>query len=322
VDTSTTVLGLDVPLPFALSPVGGPRMFHHEGELAVGRALRGTGIPYGLSTLGTVSVEALAAATDAPLWFQLYVWGDRGAAREIVARARAAGFRALLLSVDTAVRSKREREVHSGLTLPSPELTLRSFFSGGVHPAWAWHFLTSPAVSFPNLSRQGRRSREMVGDLFDGTVSWEDLDWIRDVWDGPIALKGVLRGEDARRAADEGLDAVIVSNHGGRQLDHVPATIDVLPEVVEAADGRIEVLMDSGVRRGSDIVAALALGARAVLLGRAHLYGLAAAGAAGVRHAVDILAGELRMTMALSGATRIADLEPGLIRRGRSVSRA
>jgi L-lactate dehydrogenase (cytochrome) len=317
VDTSTTVLGRPVPLPFALSPVGGPRMFHHAGELAVARALRGTGIPYGISTLGTVSVEAVAAATDAPLWFQLYVWGDRGLAREAVLRARAAGYRALLLSVDTAVRSKREREEHTGLSLPRPQLTLKAFADGALHPRWAWHFLTSPAISFPNIG-----SRERVAELFDGTVRWEDLDWIRDVWEGPIALKGVLRGEDARRAADEGLDAVIVSNHGGRQLDHVPATIDVLPAVVEAAEGRIEVLMDSGVRRGSDIVAALALGARAVLLGRAHLYGLAAAGAAGVRHAVDILAGELRTTMALSGATRIADLDPGLIRRRRSVSRA
>jgi L-lactate dehydrogenase (cytochrome) len=153
-----------------------------------------------------------------------------------------------------------------------------------------------------------------VRELFDGTVSWDDLDWIRDAWDGPVAVKGVVRAEEARRAADEGLDAVIVSNHGGRQLDHVPPTIDVLPEIVDAVDGRLEVLLDSGIRRGSDIVAALALGARAVLAGRAHLYGLAAAGEPGVSHAIDILASELRMTMALCGATRLADLDRGLVR--------
>jgi L-lactate dehydrogenase (cytochrome) len=314
VDASTTVLGSRVPLPIGLSPIGAPRMFHHEGELAVARAAGHAGLPYGVSTLGTVSVEAVAAASDAPLWFQLYVWGDRGEAREAVARARAAGFRALLLSVDTTVRSKRERELHAGLSLPTPELTLRTFADGALHPDWSWHFLTSEAISFPNIGPSGPASRAKLEDMFDGTVSWDDLDWIRDAWDGPIALKGVLRAQEARRAADEGLDAVIVSNHGGRQLDHVPATIDVLPEVVDAVEGRLEVLMDSGVRRGSDVAAALALGARAVLIGRAHLYGLAAAGEPGVRHAIDILAEELRMTMALSGARTIGELDRGLIR--------
>jgi L-lactate dehydrogenase (cytochrome) len=314
IDTGTTVLGSRTPLPIALAPVGGPRMFHHEGELAVARAVRDAGIPYALSTLGTVSIEALAAETDTPLWFQLYLWGDRGAAKEAVARARAAGFRALLVTTDTTVRSKRERELRAGLHLPDPDLTLRTFADGALHPSWAWHFLTSEAISFPNIGPPGPRSRERIAGMFDGTVSWKDLDWIRDLWDGPIVLKGVLRPDEARRAADEGLDGVIVSNHGGRQLDHVPASIEVLPEIVDAVEGRLEVLLDSGVRRGGDIAAALALGARAVLVGRAHLYGLAAAGEPGVRHALDILAHELRMTMALSGATRIADLDRSLIR--------
>jgi L-lactate dehydrogenase (cytochrome) len=313
VDTSTTVLGSRVPLPLVLAPVGAPRMFHHEGELAVARAAGAAGIPYAISTLGTVSVEDVAAASGAPLWFQLYVWGDRGVAREALGRAKAAGFRALLLSADTTVRSKREREKHAGLSLPEPELTLRSFLDGALHPSWSWNFLTSEAIAFPNIGH-GAVSRARVQELFDGTVNWDDLDWIRDAWDGPVAVKGVVRAEEARRAADEGLDAVIVSNHGGRQLDHVPATIDVLPEIVDAVDGRLEVLLDSGIRRGSDIVAALALGARAVLAGRAHLYGLAAAGEPGVSHAIDILASELRMTMALCGATRLADLDRGLVR--------
>jgi L-lactate dehydrogenase (cytochrome) len=314
VDTSTTVLGQRTPLPFALSPIGAPRMFHHEGELAVVRAARRAGIPYGISTLATTSVEDVAAQTDTPLWFQLYVWGDRGETKEAIARAKAAGFSALLFSIDTAVRSKREREKRAGLELPAPDLPLTTLLEGALHPGWAWHFLTSPTVSFPNIGPPDQRSLAKIPAMFDGSVSWEDLDWIRGLWDGPILAKGVMRAEEAVRAAEHGLDGVIVSNHGGRQLDHLPATIDVLPEIVDAAGDRLEVLVDSGFRRGSDIAAALALGAKAVLVGRAHLYGLAAAGEAGVRHCIDILARELRMTMQLCGARSIAELDRSLIR--------
>jgi L-lactate dehydrogenase (cytochrome) len=314
VDTSTTVLGQRTPLPFALSPIGAPRMFHHEGELAVARAARRAGIPYGISTLATTSVEDVAAQTDTPLWFQLYVWGDRGETKEAIARARAAGFSALLFSIDTAVRSKREREKRAGLELPAPDLPLTTLLEGALHPGWAWHFLTSPTVSFPNIGPPDQRSLAKIPAMFDGSVRWEDLDWIRGLWDGPILAKGVMRAEEAARAAEHGLDGVIVSNHGGRQLDHLPATIDVLPEIVDAAGDRLEVLVDSGFRRGSDIAAALALGAKAVLVGRAHLYGLAAAGEAGVRHCIDILARELRMTMQLCGARSIAELDRSLIR--------
>ena len=315
IDTSTTVLGDCVSLPFALSPVGAPRMFHHDGELAVARAAGHAGIPYGVSTLATRSVEEIAAQTGSPLWFQLYLWGDRREAKEALARARSAGFTALLISIDTAVRSKREREKRAGLELPTPNLAMRTFLDGALHPDWTWHFLTRETISFPNIGPPDHRSREKLAHMFDGTISWQDLDWIRELWDGSILLKGVLRPEEAVRAADAGLDGVIVSNHGGRQLDHVPATIDVLPEIVEAAGDRLEVLVDSGFRRGSDIVAALALGARAILLGRAHLYGLAAAGEAGVRHCIDILAEEVRMTMQLCGVCSIGELHRGLLRR-------
>jgi L-lactate dehydrogenase (cytochrome) len=315
VDTSTTVLGQRLPLPFALSPVGGPRMFHHEGELAVARAARRAGIPYGISTLATTSVEDVAAQADTPLWFQLYIWGDRAGSRDALARAQAAGYRALLISIDTTVRSKREREKRAGLELPAPDLPVTTLLEGALHPGWSWRFLTSPTISFPNIGPPDQRSLATMKDMFDGTVSWADLDWIRELWDGPILAKGVLRPEEAIEAAERGLDGVVVSNHGGRQLDHLPATIDVLPRIVDAAGDRLEVLIDSGFRRGSDIVAALALGARAVLIGRAHLYGLAAAGEAGVRHCIDILAQELRMTMQLCGARTIADLNPSLIRR-------
>jgi L-lactate dehydrogenase (cytochrome) len=320
VDTSTTVLGQRIPLPFALSPIGAPRMFHHEGELAVARAARRAGIPYGISTLATTSAEDVAAQTDTPLWFQLYVWGDRGETKEAIARAKAAGFSALLFSIDTSVRSKREREKRAGLELPAPDLPLTTLLEGALHPGWAWHFLTSPTVSFPNIGPPDQRSLQKIKDMFDGSVRWEDLDWIRGLWDGPILAKGVMRAEEAVRAAEHGLDGVIVSNHGGRQLDHLPATIDVLPEIVDAAGDHLEVLVDSGFRRGSDIAAALALGAKAVLVGRAHLYGLAAAGEAGVRHCIDILASELRMTMQLCGARSIAELDRSLIRHREQAS--
>jgi L-lactate dehydrogenase (cytochrome) len=314
VDTSTTILGRESPLPFALGPVGGPRMFHHEGELAVARAAGRAGIPYGISSLGTTTVEAVAAETNSPLWFQLYIWGNRAEARNAIRRARDAGFDALLFSIDTNVRSKREREKRAGLELPLPDLTIRTFLDGMLHPSWSWHFLTSETISFPNIGPPDHRSRDKLSDMFDGTVTWDDLNWIRELWDGPIVVKGVLRPEEAVQAAELGLDGVIVSNHGGRQLDHLPATIEVLPRIVDAVGDRLEVMVDSGFRRGSDIVTALALGARAVLLGRAHLYGLAAAGEAGVRHCIELLAHEVQATMALLGATSIADLDRSMVR--------
>jgi L-lactate dehydrogenase (cytochrome) len=315
VDTGATVLGTPVPLPMILSPVGAPRMFHHEGELAAARAARHSRLPYGVSTLATQPLEAIAeAAQGSPLWFQLYLWGDRSTARELMARARHAGYRALLLSADTTVRSQRDRELRRGIELPTPELTVRTILDGVRHPAWSWHFLTSPAPGFPNLADSGPASRQRMREMFDGTVCWQDLEWIRQEWDGPIAVKGVLRPDEARHAADLGADAVIVSNHGGRQMDHVPATLEVLPGIVDAVGDHVEVLFDSGIRRGADIATALALGARAVLIGRAYLYGLAAAGEAGVRHAIDILATELRMSMALCGAGALSALDRDLLR--------
>jgi len=315
VQTATTALGTDMPLPIILSPVGAPRMFHHEGELAVARAARAAGLTYGVSTLATQPLRAIAgAAAGSPLWFQLYLWGDRSVAKDLLAEAQDCGYRALLLSADTTVRSERDRELHRGIELPTPELTLRTVLDGARHPAWSWRFVTSPAPSFPNLSAHGPTSRAQMKEMFDGTVSWADLDWIRDAWNGPVAIKGVLRADEAARAADHGADAVIVSNHGGRQMDHLPATLDVLPGIVDAVGDRVEVLVDSGFRRGSDIVTALALGARAVLIGRAHLYGLAAAGEAGVRHVIDILGEELRMAMGLCGARTLAELDRSLLR--------
>ena len=315
VDTSTTVLGTPVPLPIVLGPVGAPRMFHHEGERAAVRAAAAAGVPYGVSTLATVDIDDIVHEAPATVWFQLYLWGDREVARKLVARAQAAGCTALLVSADCTVRSKRERELRAGIKLPTPELTVQTLLDGGLHPSWAWHFLTSDALGFPNIEQAAGHTPDMA-EMFDGSTCWADLQWLRQQWDGPLVVKGVLSPDDARRAASAGADGVIVSNHGGRQLDHVPATLDALPHIVDAVGDDIEVLFDSGVRRGTDILAALALGARAVLLGRAYLYGLAAAGEAGVRHAVDILADEFRRAMALTGAPSIAALDRTLLRAG------
>lgn len=319
VDTSTTLLGARSPLPLVLAPVGAPRLLHHEGELAAARAARHAGIPYAISTLATVGIETIAGESDGVLWFQLYLWGDRSIARDLIERAGALGYRVLLLSIDVTVRSKRERELRAGVKLPAPDLTLRTILDGALHPSWSWHFLTSDTLRFPNIGQDGsgRHGPAELSRMFDGTVGWDDVEWIREAWRGPVALKGILSPEDARRAADLGVDAVVVSNHGGRQLDHVPATVDVLPAIVDAVGDRIDVLFDSGVRRGTDVLTALALGARGVLVGRAYLYGLAAAGEAGVRHAVDILAGELRTAMALSGVPDLGAVDRRLIRSRR-----
>lgn len=324
-DTSTTVLGTAVPLPLVLAPVGAPRLLHHEGERAVARAAEQAGIPYAISTLATVSLEAIAQEAHGVLWFQLYLWGDRGVARELMRQARALGYRVLVLSVDVTVRSKRERELHAGVKLPSPDLTLRTVLDGALHPSWALHFLTAQRLTFPNVGEggpEGAAPREL-SHMFDGTVSWDDVEWIKEAWAGPVVLKGILSPADARRAADLGVDAVVVSNHGGRQLDHLPATIDRLEAIVDEVGDRMDVLFDSGVRRGTDVLTALALGARAVLVGRAYLYGLAAAGEPGVRHVIDILADELRSAMALSGAATVGQIGRGLVcRRTPSEDRA
>jgi L-lactate dehydrogenase (cytochrome) len=321
---STKVLDTTMSLPFALAPIGSARLFHHEGELASARAADRAGIAFSLSSSGTSSIERVAQESAGPLWYQLYVWRDRGLCTELIERAKAAGYRALLVTVDTTVRSKRERELRAGLDLPTPSLSWSSLADGVMHPNWSWHFLTSEAIRFANLaslSAPPATGMSKMARSFDGLSTWDDLAWIAAAWGGPLALKGILHPDDARRAADLGITAVVVSNHGGRQLDHGPAAIDALSGIVDAVGDRVEVLMDSGIRRGTDIVTALALGARACLIGRAYLYGLGAAGEAGVGAAIDILAGELRIAMALCGAAGLAELSPALVgmrqRRGR-----
>lgn len=313
--TATTLLGSSSTLPIALAPVGAPRLFHPDGELAVARAAA-AGVPYGISTLATVAMDDLKRTTSSPLWLQLYVWGDRGLARNLVAEAKRLGYRAIILSVDVTVRSKRQRERRGGMELPVPHPTIGTVLDGFRHPAWSWRFVTSATPGFPNIGIASVTEQPPdIASMFDGTVSWRDVEWLRDEWDGPLAVKGILRADDAVAAAERGVDAVIVSNHGGRQGDHVPATIEVLPSIVDALDGRAEVLVDSGIRRGGDVLTALALGARGVLVGRAYLYGLAAAGEPGVRHALDILEEELRIEMGLCGVTDVHDVSRDKVRR-------
>lgn len=325
VDTSTTILGSPSPLPIALAPVGAPQLLHHEAEVAVARAATATGVPYAISTVGSVPVEAVADAGRTALWLQVYVAGDRRKTDALVDRAAAAGFRALVLTADASVRSKRERELDAGLGLPRPHPSVGTLLDALRHPVWLGHFLAGRFPGFPNVNPGAVATPERVdlSELFDGTTCWDDVARLRRRWPGPLALKGVLDAAVARRAVDTGVDAVVVSNHGGRQLDHVPATIDVLPGIVDAVGGDAEVLFDSGVRRGTDIVAALALGARAVLVGRAYLYGLAAAGEAGVRYAIDLLADELRIALALVGVTAVDELDPSIVtRRGHAAALA
>lgn len=322
-DPAVEVLGQQLALPIVLAPVGLAGMVAQRAEVQAARAAEAAGIPFTESTVSICSVEEVAGATKAPPWFQLYVMRDRGYAQDLMARAQAVGSPVLVLTVDLAVVGARHRDTRNAVVGRPPSWAkARRAIDLLSHPRWIRNVpVRGRPLTFGNLEKAVPEAqspaafREWVDSQFDPSVTWDDIAWVRENWSGGLLVKGVLDPEDARRAVDVGVDGVIVSNHGGRQLDHVPATIDVLPEIVEAAGDRIEVLVDSGFRRGSDIVAALALGARAVLVGRAHLYGLAAAGEAGVRHCIDILAEEVRMTMQLCGARTIGELHRGLIRR-------
>ncbi len=308
VDTSTTILGRPAALPLVFAPTGFTRMMHTDGEPAVARVASGIGIPYALSTMGTTSIERLAAAVpDGRRWFQLYLWRDREASRDFVVRAKRAGYEALVLTVDTPVTGARLRDVRNGLTIP-PSLSLRTLAEGALHPAWWFDLLTTEPLEFASLNRFEGTVAELVGRMFDPAATMGDLAWLRSVWDGPLIVKGIQTVADARAVVDAGADAVIVSNHGGRQLDRSPTPLEMLPAVVDAVGDRAEVYVDGGILSGSDVVAAVAFGARAALVGRAYLYGLMAGGERGVQRAAEILRAEVAGTLALLGVTRAADL--------------
>ena len=323
IDTSTTIMGQPVPFPIALSPTGFTRIAHPDGELAVARVAGAVNLPYTLSTLGTRSIEEVAKVATGPLWYQLYVWKDRGLSRELVERARDNGYKAIMLTVDTPVFGRRERDVRRGFTLP-PKIGLETFVDGILHPKWTWDFVRSEPITFSAVA--GRKSvdgstavtlSDYVNSQFDPTLSWRDLDWIREVSGLPLMLKGIQSVEDAKLAVELGVDAIALSNHGGRQYDGAPAPVALLPRVVDAVGDSIEVLVDGGVRRGSDVVKACALGARAVMFGRPYLYGLGAGGEMGVRWVIDHITSGVTRTMGLIGETSITKLSPGVVTRVR-----
>lgn len=312
----TCVLGHELSFPAMLAPVGYSRLMHPGGEVAAARAAGLAGTGYILSTISGHKLEDVRAASQGPVWYQLYLLGGREAAEGALDRARRAGFSALVITVDTAVAGMRERDPRNGMK----ELLGTSLFAKIpyvpnilTHPRWLTSFLLDGGVpKLQNVILPGQGPLELIdvaAALARAAVTWEDLRWIRQQWPGPIVVKGLLRGDDAKRAADEGAAAVVVSNHGGRQLDSVSASLRALPEVVAAVNGQVEILMDGGIRRGSDIVKAICLGARAVLIGRAYAYGLAAAGQAGVDRALEILRCDVERTLRLLGCASVADLD-------------
>ena len=309
VDTSVTVLGRRYKQPFGLGPTGFTRLMHTEGEIAVARAAAGLGVPYALSTVGTTTPEELAAsgAITEP-WFQLYLWRDRGASRELVERAREAGFYALILTLDMPVAGNRLRDARNGLAIP-PAATWSALAEGALHPMWWIDALASDPVRFATLSSQGGGAAEIANRMFDPSITLEDVEWLRGLWAGPIVVKGALGIDDVELLAAVGVDAVVLSNHGGRQLDRSPLPLSLLRPVLDAVGDRMEVLLDGGVMSGADAVAGVALGARMVLVGRAYLYGLMAGGSVGVERALALLAAETRRTMQLLGARSVAELE-------------
>ena len=319
-DLRTRVLGIEVSFPALLAPVGYSRLMHPGGEVAAARAAGAAGTAYILSTISGHRLEDVKAGSSGAVCYQLYLLGGREAAEGAIERVRAAGYSALVVTVDTAVGGMRERDFRNGVTeLMGDSIFAKIPFLPQIlaRPGWLKDFLLDGGLpQLPNVVIPGQGAmplQDVSTSLARGAVTWEDLMWIRKCWPGSIVIKGVLTGDDARRAVDEGAVAVVVSNHGGRQLDGAPATLRVLPEVVSAVDGRVEVLMDGGIRRGSDIVKAICLGARAVLVGRAYAYGLAAAGEAGVARALEILRADVERTLRLLGCPCVAALDSSYI---------
>jgi len=314
IDISTTILGTPSSLPFIFAPTGFTRLMHNEGERAVAAVAQRRGIPYALSTMGTTSIEDVAAAAPhARKWFQLYVWRDRGAGEDLMLRAKESGYEALVLTVDVPVAGARLRDARNGFSIP-PALTAKTIAGAAIHPSWWVNLLTTEPLTFASLSSWTGTPGELITKLFDPSMTMSDLDWIREFWTGPLIIKGIQTVADARKVVAAGADAIVLSNHGGRQLDRAPVPLRLLPEVAEQVGADAEVMVDTGVMSGADIVAAIALGANSVMVGRAYLYGLMAGGERGVDRAAQILSDEIRRTMALLGARNTSELGPQHIR--------
>ncbi|OZC63760.1 alpha-hydroxy-acid oxidizing enzyme [Rhodococcus sp. 06-462-5] len=308
VDTSTSILGRTATLPLILAPTGFTRMMQHEGETAVARAAAAAGVPYALSTMGTATIEDVTStAPTGANWFQLYLWKDRVASRDLVERAAQAGVDVLVLTVDTPVPGNRLRDVRNGMTIP-PTLNMRTLADMTRHPSWWLNLLTTQPLEFANLTSFEGTVGELVKSMFDPALTLADLEWLRSEWPGKLVVKGIQDVADARDVVDAGADALVVSNHGGRQLDRAPTPLELLPEVVDAVGSGVEVYVDTGITTGSDLIAAVGLGATAGMVGRAYLYGLMAGGQRGVTSALDIFRSEATRTMQLMGAQTLADV--------------
>ena len=319
VEVASTLLGRPVAYPLVLAPTGFTRIADPDGELAVARAAARVGLPYSLSTMSTRSIEEVRSVSDGRLWFQVYAWRDRGLVKEMIERAAAAEYEALMLTVDTAVLGRRERDVRRGFSLP-PAIGPRTILDGALHPGWTWSFVRSEPIRFANVVGRDVGDgaspvslSDYINTQFDPALSWNDVDWLRSIWNGPIVLKGVQTVEDAILAAERGVTAVALSNHGGRQLDGAPAIFPLVAPVADAVGDRVEIICDGGVRRGSDIVKAVAAGANAAMAGRAYLYALGAAGERGVDRLLEWFRSDLTRTMSLLGASRVGDLDRSLL---------
>jgi L-lactate dehydrogenase (cytochrome) len=320
-DISTQIFGQRLDLPVIVSPTGQAGMAWPYGEIAAARAAHRKGTLYTLSTHSNCSIEDVAREAPGPLWFQLYVWQNRDLTRSFVERARAAGYRALALTVDVPVISKRERDIRNGFTIP-PRITPSNVLDTARRVGWIRGVLRGPKLTLANLvGAPGAPNTDLVtlggvaNRQVDPSINWDDLAWFRSLWPGPLLLKGIMSVEDALRAVEHGVEGLIVSNHGGRQLDHAPTPLEILPEIVDAVAGRAEIVLDGGIRRGSDAVKAIALGAKAVMVGRPYLYGLATDGQPGVEKALDILKTEIERTLALIGVPNLAELDRSAVRQ-------
>lgn len=319
VDTSTEVLGDRSELPFGIAPVGFTRLMQTEGEIAGAGAAASAGIPFSLSTLGTTSIEDVRrAAPGGRLWFQLYVMRERSISYGLVDRAAAADFDTLLFTVDTPIAGNRMRDARNGFSIP-PQLTAKTVLDAIPRPWWWFDFLTTPPLEFASLSSTGGTVGQLLDNAMDPSINYTDLEEIRAMWPGKIAIKGVQTVADARKLADLGVDAIVLSNHGGRQLDPAPVPFHLLPEVVAEVGDEVEIIVDTGIMHGSDIVACHALGADFVIVGRAYLYGLMSGGREGADHAIEILASEVRRTMKLLQVHSVAELEPRHVTQLRSL---
>jgi L-lactate dehydrogenase (cytochrome) len=312
-DLSTTILGEPAAMPLILAPVGLLGMQHGDGEIHACRAAQAAGIPFTQSTMSICSIEDVAGAVDKPFWFQLYVMKDRGFIKALIERAIAAKCSALVLTVDTQVIGQRHHDIKNGMTVP-PEWTLAKLFDMATKPGWVTGVLRGKRRTFGNLAGHIKISEDIntlatwISSQFDTSLSWKDIEWVRSIWPGKLILKGILDVEDAEEAAKTGAQALVVSNHGGRQLDGAPSSIEVLPEIADAIGSKMEIMFDGGIRSGQDVMRALALGAKSCMIGRAYVYGLGAAGEAGVAKAIEILAKELTTTMGLCGVNTVAEI--------------